>query len=183
MTPHDPILSWLVAALTSWTSPPMDASVAQARAEVAGEIAEVAYDPFEPPVYGGTQARAKTAVLLGVIATLETRLAGHVRAGRCRPHECDHGAAVGLMQIHVGPDGIRLTELGYASCLHESDILRDERTAIRLALHMIRQSGLASYCGEAPEGPVTERRRSEVKAWLAKSPVPVADGPYMADSD
>lgn len=170
----------------------MDASVPTARTEVAAELAEVAYDPFEPPLYAGAQGRAKTAVLLGVIATLETRLASHVREGHCRPGTCDHGQAVGLMQIHVGPDGILLTERGYrrcghrdpsASCLHESDLLRDERTAIRLALHMIRQSGLASYCGEAPEGEVTERRRAEVKAWLAKSPVPVADGPYMADSD
>ena len=199
MTPHQAVISWLISLLTSMTLTPksLDARAAmeQARREVGAEVAQVAYDPSEPPLYKGPDGRAKTAALLGVIASLESRLASHVRAGQCLSHECDPNAngghdATGLMQIHVGPGGILMTSLGYrrcspreASCLHESDLLRREDVAIRLALHMIRQNGLASYCGEPVEGDVTKLRRDEAKKFLAAHPTPVLDESVLAESE
>jgi hypothetical protein len=199
MTAHALILSWLISALTGWTiTPKADEDrvvMEKARGEVASEVMEVAYDEKEPPLYKGQDGRAKTAALLEVIATLETRIAAHIRADQCKSYECDSDgkgghAAVGIMQIHPGTDGILLTPLGYrrcgprdASCLHRSDLARNEGIAIRLALHMIRQNGLASYCGENPEGPVTELRRETTKKWLTKNPPPVLDEKVLAESE
>jgi hypothetical protein len=199
MSPHALIVVWVFSALTSWTLTPKDPGsmgvMEQARRTVTQEVIDVAYDPTEAPLFKGPDGRARTAILLGVIATLETRLAAHVRQGRCKTGECDPNGsgghdAVGLMQIHVGEDGILLTQKGYrrcsrrdASCLHESDLIRHEEVAIRLALHMVRQSGLASYCGEPVEGPVTQRRKNVLEAWLTKHPAPVADDAYLSDTE
>jgi hypothetical protein len=197
MTAHALILSWLISALTSFTiTPKEDADrlvMEQARTEVASEVLAVAYDRNEPPLYKGPDGRARTAALLEVIATLETRIAAHIREDRCRSYECDPDGmgghqAVSIMQIHPGKSGILLTPLGYrrcssrdASCLHRSDLARNEEVAIRLALHMLRQDGLASYCGEPVAGEVTEKRRSETRKWLAKSPPPTLDERVLAE--
>jgi hypothetical protein len=166
-----------------------------ARRTVAEEITRVAYDPTEAPLFDGPDGRAHTAILLGVIATLETRLAAHVREGRCKKGECDPNRsgghdAVGLMQIHVGDGGIVLTKSGYrrcghrdASCFHDSELLRHEDLAIRIALHMVRQDGLASYCGEPTVGPVTQRRKDELAKWLDAHPPPATDDAYLSDAE
>jgi hypothetical protein len=191
---HSLVLSWLVALLTSLTLTPKSedgkAAMSQARSDVATEVIEVSYDPSEPPLYKGVDGRAKTAVLLSVIAALETRLASDVRSGHCPTGQCDHGQAVGLMQVHPGEGGIKLTRLGYrrcgprdASCLHASDLVSNEALAIRLALHMIRQNGLASYCGEVPEGAVTELRRRTARGWFTQHAPPASDESVLTESE
>jgi len=97
------LASYVLAAMLSW-SPLADhlyqepAAVASARYQsIAQDIADVAES--EEPLFAGSDGRARTAVLLAAVASLESgnfdvKVQSCTRAG-------DHGRALGLWQTHT----------------------------------------------------------------------------------
>jgi hypothetical protein len=164
--------------------------VASIRLQTARAIAEVAYDPTEPPLYRRSPiGRGRTAALLASIAAHETGLQPRLVHGECRPGECDGGKAVGLMQIHPGDFGIRLTtssallctaKTADEDCVSRTELLADPVLTIRVALHIVRGLGLGVYTGEgACEGDAAESRREWAMAWVKSHP-PAPDADVMS---
>jgi hypothetical protein len=188
------IMIWLAAFLTSLTPNLSDdykngrtieeaqQLAIEARHEVAMEIAEVAYDENERPLYAGPIGRAHTAALLASIAGFESRLRPRIRMGHCLPGECDQGKAVSAWQLHTGEFGLALTEHGYRYCARASDgcdgpaeLIAHEKLAVRYALRKLRLNGLSSYTGEGWNGPVTQLRRDEALKWVRERRPPMND--------
>lgn len=184
------IVAWLCAALTHWTPMPqgklLDA-VVEERLVVARALVDVAYDPAEPPLsmFHGSDARARTALLLGSIAAHESGLLPRLADGKCLPTECDSGRSTGLMQVQLGEHGLSLIPGGgyrrcdadTVSCLIAADLVGNVPAQIRVALHILRSDGLKSYTGEASSVDAPSARRREVAAdlWAMRHPVPAND--------
>lgn len=188
---HNAILSWLVSAMLAWTStdhrPEHRATVERA----AREIVDIAYSPSEPPIFAGESGRAKTALLLAAIGTLESGWREDVQAGRCRANECDHGLAKCWMQVHPDDGLVLLKSGGYDYLAKRSrfvdgdrvvraEDLLDEHTCLVTALHMARDSfartgGLREYTGEVVGADTKARRRVHITLdWAERHPVPSA---------
>ena len=155
--------------------------VAAVRLEAARSITAVAYDPTEPPLFRSRTGRARTAVLLGVIATHETGLRPRLVRGECKPGECDGGKAVGAYQIHPGEYGIKLVGDGILVCAEaqkndedchtRTELLADQTLSARVALHMLR-GGLSHYTGEGDqEGETSATIREWSAGWIAEHPL------------
>jgi hypothetical protein len=182
------LVAWLVAALAHWTPAPrgtLHDAVVEERSVVAAALVEVAFDPAEPPLpmFGNaSEARARTALLLGSIAAHESRLLPRLAAGRCLRGECDNGDSFGLTQIKLGPHGIALIPgAGYrrctedtVGCLTPAELAGDVVGQLRAALHVLRNDGLASYTGEAgsDDAPAARRRRMAAELWALRHPPP-----------
>jgi hypothetical protein len=181
---HQQILSWLLRAIVSWSAivPASDLGRAtEVRTQAAEDILLVAYDPLEPPFYTGPYARANTAILIASIAALESRFLERIIRGHCQPYECDGGHAVGLMQVHPGPYGIRLLSNGKAeqcrytslvryddSCLTIQELAQDEIGQIRAGLHILRTQGFRAFTRH-------EEMRRQANEWMQRHPPPVTD--------
>jgi len=88
---------------------------------IAQDIATVALDPSEAPVYEGPDARAKTAVLLASIAASESFLRADVDSCKAKG---DGGKSATIFQLQNAP----------------SSVCTDRQEATRLALARVRQS-------------------------------------------
>lgn len=186
------ITSWITAALASWiwSSPAGQADAQGREALAAQQIEAVAFDPAEEPLYRGPNGRARTAALLASIAANETRLDAKVLAGNCRPGTCDGGEAYGAFQIHPGKNGIALLPRGYVhcgarepadrKCYTGAEIVADGALGARVALHMLRHTGLGSYTGEGSEGPLAQKRKGDAQDWAAAHPPPASDADVLA---
>ena len=151
------------------------------RLSTAQAIVTVAYDTSEPSLFPKSKkGRAKTALLLASIAAHETGLRPRLVRGKCLSGECDGGKAVGLMQIHPGDYGFKLTPLGLLycakgeeGCYAQADLLADPVLTQRTALHILR-GGLSRYTGEgATEGDTSDTIREWANTWLEKHPAPL----------
>lgn len=184
------IVAWLVAALTHWTPMPQGKlldSVIEERLVVARALVDVAYDPAEPPLpmFRGSDARARTALLLGSIAAHESGLLPRLAQGQCLRGECDSGRSFGLAQTQLGDHGLALIPgAGYrrcdadtVGCLTPSELVGDVPAQLRVALHILRSDGLKSYTGESTSVDAPSARRREVAAelWSMRHPVPATD--------
>lgn len=136
------IVTWLVAAMTSWITP--EPSHVAMYAEYATSIEHVAYDPTEEPLYRGEGARARTALLLASIASYEGGFQEAVDRGWKRG---DHGESVCLMQVRL-PGRFRIVMdrdvYTYSKSIHigwsKDDLIADREKCFRAALHIARES-------------------------------------------
>jgi hypothetical protein len=122
------IITWLVAAMFAWTPAK---EIDRARyTEIASDIASVAYDPAEPPLFSGADGRAKTALLLASIAAHESTFRVDVEDGRARG---DGGTSWCFMQLHIGSGK---TVEGWTG----AEVTADRTLCFRAGLHIARES-------------------------------------------
>jgi len=164
----------------------------QARARyatIAADVAAVAADPAEPPVFQGADGRTKTALVLLSVAFWESAFRVDVDSGKCKPPECDNGHAFTLWQLHP-EDGVIFDGDVYTFARNRSPawradhaaeiydgaaLLKDRKLAARVALHMIRYSfkatqSLGVYTGEGKNGPKAKQRFEHALKWLRVHP-------------
>ena len=164
--------AYLYAAMTAWAPPSSHAyaeapAITEARYQaIASDVASVALDPDEQPLFAGDDGRARTAVLLLAVASLESGgFRGDVQSCAVTG---DHGRARGLFQSHRSGDRVCTTA----------------REATRVALEQIRESfvmceredpavWLAGYVsGSCGRGWMASRRRWDRAAdWMKTHPV------------
>lgn len=189
------LTSYLLAAMTAWMPIRSHAhaeapEATEARYEqIAADVAQIALDPDEAPLFQGEDGRVKTALLLLSVALHESGFRGEIDAGRCKPYECDHGKAFSIWQLHPEDglifDGDVFTfarnrpaswRTDHASEIFDgASLVRDRRLAARMALHMLRYSmknahSLAIYTGEAGNGPKARLRMETALAYLRQHP-------------
>ena len=144
------LATYLVAAMTTWVPPkshPEGASIATERyRSIATDIATLAMDENEKPVFAGDNGRVQTALLMAAIASYESGYRADVDEGRVRG---DHGRSWCIMQVHVvgtTHEGFRGADLVnrsncLASALHlmqESfTICRGQKVEDRLSLYTV----------------------------------------------
>jgi hypothetical protein len=191
MNPVAQVVAWLSVAIATWV-PNLDVSV---RGRAAAEVVSVAYDPSEPPVFAGAQGRAKTAILIAVVASEESGFRTDVQAGHCRPGECDHGRASCWMQLHAGSGIVLVGETWRMAARAErgvnvfkrADLVGEENevSCLRVGVHMIRSSlaaygSLRGYTGErGRKAPVAEARMRAVRRFVDSNPAPWDDYEIM----
>lgn len=189
------LTSYLLAAMTAWMPIRNHAhsetpEVTQARYEqIAADVAQIALDPDETPLFQGEDGRAKTALLLLSVALHESGFRGDVDAGKCKPYECDHGKAFSIWQLHPEDglifDGDVFTFARNRSASWREDhateifdgasLVRDRKLAARMALHMLRYSmknahSLAIYTGEGGNGPKAKLRMQTALSYIREHP-------------
>jgi hypothetical protein len=134
------LIAYLLAAMVTW-SPPGDHDYYERREEtleryasIARDVAEVALDPTEAPLFGGPQGRVQTGLLLASVAFYES--GGYRRDvdfGIGNKARGDSGRSWCLMQINLG-DGMT------AERWSGRDLVLDRQKCIRVGLRRMRQS-------------------------------------------
>jgi hypothetical protein len=191
------LTGYLLAAMMAWMPVRNHArieaaDVTEARYEqIATDIAQIALDPDEAPLFPGEDGRVKTGLLLLSVAFHESGFRGDVDAGKCKPYECDHGKAFSMWQLHP-EDGLIFDGDVFTFARnrpsswredHSSEIfdgptlVRDRKLAARMALHMLRYSmknahSLAIYTGETGNGPKAKLRMETALSYLRAHPFP-----------
>lgn len=171
------LTTYLLTAMTTWVpaaTHPEGTDKALARYEsIARDIAAVALDEGQTPLFAGADGREKTALLLASIASFESYFRADVEEGRARG---DNGGSYCLMQIQVGTK----TAEGWTG----KDLIASRQKCLVAGLNRIRQSfamcralpqtfRLAGYtCGRCLEEPKAEQRMSRAIKWLAAHPLP-----------
>ncbi len=134
------VVAWLVAAQLAW-QPASVASHAHYRA-IAQDLVIVAYDPDEAPLFGGPRGRARTALLLDAVASLESQYRADVDDGRKRGGLGE----VCILQVLLPSPRHRVVLRGdtYAYSLDEgwsyADLVEDRQKCVRVALRKMRES-------------------------------------------
>jgi len=174
------ILAWVLMAVNAWGAkplPPEEQRVDEVRQRAAESIYQVAYDADEAPIFRGNYGRARTALWMVSNAGEESRFLERIITGRCRPGECDHGAATGMLQVHLGPFGMRLVGDREAwcgrravDCWTRDDLLNDWSLQVRAALHVYRTPGQSERAWTR-----WQKARDDAAAWYAKNPPPATD--------
>lgn len=134
------LIAYLLSAMFAW-APPADHDYYADRQDtveryesIAKDIAIVALDPNEPPLFGGPQGRAETALYVTAIAFYES--GGYRRdvdAGVGKRSRGDGGRSWCLMQINLGEG---LTPEQWSG----RDLVQDRQKCIRAGLARIRES-------------------------------------------
>jgi hypothetical protein len=139
----DGLVSYLVSAMLSWV--PLYAQTAESKEEaltryesIAQDVAAVAYDDQESPLFSGPNGRAQTALLMLSIASYESSYRKTVDDGTGLG---DHGHSFCLMQIRVG-EGI--TREGWSG----KDLIAERTRCFRAALHILH--GSFNVCHKLP---------------------------------
>lgn len=138
----DVLVTYLVAAMTAWVplkAQPESPEETMARYEsIARDVAAVAYDEAEEPLFPGPEGRAQTALFMLSIASYESAYHKTVDQGLGRG---DHGRSYCLMQIRVG-DGT--TREGWTG----RQLVTDRTMCFRSALHILH--GSFNVCRRLP---------------------------------
>lgn len=100
---------------------------------IAQDIAEIAMDPEEEPLFDGDNARFKTALFIASVANNESDYNAKVDSGK---RFGDHGKAACLMQIHT------MSEPYHYSRQY---LFASRQNCIRAGLHMIRLHRCGSW--------------------------------------
>jgi hypothetical protein len=134
------LIAYLLSAMIAW-SPPSDHDYYAERQDtleryesIARDIATVALDPDEPPLFGGPQARAQTALFVTSIAFYESGgFRGDVDAGIGKRSRGDGGRSWCLMQLNIG-EGLTAEQWS------GRELVQDRRKCIHAGLTRIRES-------------------------------------------
>ncbi len=138
------LVSYLVAAMLAWVPPHAHAPIESrdhvlARYEsIARDVASVALDESEAPVFEGPDRRTETAVLMLAVASYESSFSRRVDEGTRRG---DHGHSYCLMQVQVGGGATREGWNG-------RQLIEDRKLCFRAALHILQASFAA--CRKLP---------------------------------
>lgn len=183
------IVSWLFAAILSWTPQQgkSDERIAKL-SSIAEDIVDVVY--HEPVTFRGNYAHAHMALLVAAVGARESRFIDRIQDGKCKRGECDSGRAFCYMQIHTN-SGIVIVEdereiAPSKDGFTGADLLADEKVCIHLGVHMIRRAlrfsgnrDLRAYIGETGNTtPESDERFRMVKEYIAKNPPPVRDADF-----
>lgn len=172
------VTTWLVGAMIAWMPPQRDADRVRYES-IAKDMVAVAYDPNEAPVFTGDAGRAKTALLMASIASLESGYRADVDDGRTTG---DHGQSFCLMQVRV----VGKTAEGWTG----RDLVSDRKKCFRAALKRIRISfewckdhavddRLSGYTvGTCRDGePLSRNRVGRAKVYWSHTPFSPPDDP------
>lgn len=206
------LTAWCTTKMASWSPPGSSAVPGAAESpeeafvrynEIARNAIDTVYDPKETPIFKGKLARAKTlGVLLSTLQS-ESSFRKDVDFGVGDKARGDGGRSWCLAQIRLstpqknGRTKVRIfldssPLYGYvmdgSTGLGGEDLVRDRKSCLRVALHMIRGSFLA--CARYPtehrlssyvrrdciRGQEISRSRMErVSKWFKSSPPPFND--------
>jgi hypothetical protein len=130
------LVSYLVAAMLAWV--PLHAhrpfesqeGVMARYQSIARDVASVALDDTEEPLFDGEEGRTETAVLMLAVASYESSFSKRVDDGVRRG---DHGYSYCLMQVRVGQGA---TREGWSG----RQLIEDRKRCFRAALHILRAS-------------------------------------------
>jgi hypothetical protein len=134
------LITYLLSAMFAW-APPSDHDYYADRQDtieryesIAKDIASVALDPNEPPLFGGPQGRAETALYVTAIAFYESGgFRRDVDAGVGKRSRGDGGRSWCIMQINLG-EGLTAEQWS------GRDLVQDRQKCIRAGLGRIRES-------------------------------------------
>lgn len=138
------LVTYLVTAMLSWVplyahAPRESASDARERYQsIARDVAAVAMDGGEQPLFGGAKGRTETALLMLSVASFESSFKKSVDDGIGLG---DHGRSYCLMQIRVGSG---TTREGWSG----PELVEDRQRCFRAALHILR--GSFAICQKLP---------------------------------
>jgi hypothetical protein len=138
------LVSYLVAAMLAWVPAyahaPLESSeqVLERYESIARDLANVALDESESPLFTGADARTETALLMLSVASFESSFSKRVDDGIRRG---DRGYSYCLMQIHVGHGQTREGWTG-------QQLIDDRKLCFRAALHILQLS--FSVCRALP---------------------------------
>lgn len=134
------LITYLLSAMLAWAPAKTHDYYASredttARYEsIARDVAEVALDPNEAPLFGGPEGRAQTALLVASIASYESGgFRRDVDLGSGKRSRGDGGRSWCIMQVNVG-NGV--TAEGWTG----RDLVQDRHKCIRAGLALIRES-------------------------------------------
>ncbi len=201
ITPAATIVTWLSGIMLQAApperavmqgTPDRDAVIQAERTryeEFAEDVALVAYDPAEAPLYSGPHARAKTAVVLLATAFYESGFRKDVDLGIGPRSRGDSGRSCTAFQFNLGAEG--RTRAGH-SC---SEMYADRTLAVRSALAVLRSSmrmcqslapeyRLSAYtAGRCEDGQAQSKMRVETaRKWLGRWAVPVTDNEAVEEA-
>jgi hypothetical protein len=138
----DTLVTYLVAAMTAWVpakAQPESPEETMTRYEgIAHDVAAVAFDEGEEPLFPGRDARVQTALFMLSIASFESAYRKDVDQGLGRG---DHGRSYCLMQIRVGEGTTREGWTG-------RQLVTDRKMCFRSALHILH--GSFNVCRHLP---------------------------------
>jgi len=138
----DTLVTYLVAAMTAWVPakahPESPEETAKRYESIAQDVASVAFDEAEKPLFAGPDGRIQTALFMLSIASYESSYKKVVDEGADRG---DGGRSYCLMQIRVG-DG--RTREGWTG----SQLVADRKLCLRAALHILH--GSFNVCHNLP---------------------------------
>ena len=157
------LTSYLLAAMITW-QPPVSISQHTHYQDIVSNVIEVVKDARENAVFKEYGSEFNALLLLST-AWYESTYNKRVDIGKCKSNECGHGSAFTLWQIQPSRHGIVLLRGGWVygnevpagvrvdRAYLGSDMIQDRKLAIRIALHMMRQSvkrtgSLCVYTGE-----------------------------------
>ena len=132
----DSLVSYLVAAMLAWVPAYAHApkespdQVHERYGSIAHDLAEVALDESESPLFNGADGRTETALLMLSVASFESSFSKRVDDGSRRG---DRGSSYCLMQIHVGH---AFTREGW----NGQQLVDDRKLCFRAALHLLQNS-------------------------------------------
>ena len=130
------LVSYLVVAMLAWVPAyahaPFESSgqVLERYESIARDLATVALDESEPPLFTGVDSRTETALVMLSVASFESSFSKSVDDGIRRG---DRGLSYCLMQIHVG-NGV--TREGWTG----QQLIEDRKQCFRAALHILQHS-------------------------------------------
>ncbi|HEY3494793.1 MAG TPA: hypothetical protein VGK73_08915 [Polyangiaceae bacterium] len=116
-------------------------TVARGVVQAASDATCADGDPGCIKAFGG--GRDELEILLVTAAWWESRLARHVHAGQCRPHECDRGKSRGLAQVRLTSGVPR--ELWEAS---EGTDYENTLASMRAAAHVMSRAHWKCFSGD-----------------------------------
>lgn len=214
------VVQWAVDQMARWSPPdklsaaetasgyPETEAEARSRfAKIAAAARDVAFDPKEPPVFQGPDARSRTMAVMLAIASIES-------GGFQKKTDLGIGDGVGdggkswcLMQVRLSTKNAATGKTWYRVVLDDKywsyavdgvsgwggeDLVADRHKCFRAGLHAVRGSfdklasrpledRLAVYAsGKITAGFVASRRRMErAVSWLAKDPAPEQDAAVL----
>lgn len=179
----DQIVAWLTAASLAWV-PAVGEAKLELRRSMLRDIADVAYDGAEAPLFDGPRGRARTALLLGAVASFESQYREDVDDGRKRGNLGE----VCILQVLLPSPRHRIVMRGdtYAYSTEEgwsyADLVGDRQKCVRAALRKMRESlrachDLSLYTGGRcdHEEPKAKHRQWRAEGWWRKNPSPLSD--------
>lgn len=168
--------TWLLGAMVAWSPPDAHhkegGPAALARYEtIARDLAVVALDPSEKPLFEGPTGRARTALLLAAVASMESDFRKSVDTGKLRG---DNGRSWCILQVQVyGKTPQQWTG---------QDLVDDRKRCLRAGLSVMRESfricralpleyRLSGYTsGSCYEEPLAKARTRRAFSYWKKKP-------------
>lgn len=189
MTPLELVSAWLLSAALAW-APVVPGAPAKLREDIARDVARVAYDPSERPLYAGEHGRAKSALLVLAIASLES---GGFRSDVDAGDKRGSRGEVCIMQLLLKGPGWRISldsdTYSYSTTDGWSydDLARDRGKCLRAGYHKVRESlracrDLSLYTGgkcDANE-PKAKHRSGRAEGWWRHAPFTMHDLEVLA---